>query len=191
MEFYYILSREVKYNNWILNLEHPKRRVMPEYAHLVCDRCGKVDEVAAIRSGIRADIRIRGSVDFLRSSEGLTLFSERARESLKTKQIAGLEFIAVGTSGYYVALPKRFATVNVAVSTMKFQRKCQKCSRFRETTGFPSRDSMKLPRNPRLIVAPDVFLERYYSRTFVYVVSSLVQDVFATNGLTGAIFDEV
>ena len=47
MKHYYLLSRAVKYNNWILNIETPKRHIMPEYARFVCSKCGKVDEEVA------------------------------------------------------------------------------------------------------------------------------------------------
>lgn len=192
MEHFYLLSREVKYNNWILNIETPARHVMPEYSPFVCKRCGKVDEVAAVRSGIRKDLKVRGAVDFLRSSDGLTIFSERARKRLSAIRMSGLDFTPIGVTGYYVAMPNRFIPVDVAASTMKFQRKCPQCNRFRETTGLPSLESMKLPTNPCHIVAPDVFIERQYSRTFIYIVSSRFRDLFIEQKeLSGAVFDPV
>ena len=72
MKLYNLVPTDSRYNEWLFWYQDEAGYVRPSqfYADLVCELCGKLDEVAAINRGIDPNITIRSKRDFIGTTEG-------------------------------------------------------------------------------------------------------------------------
>src|SRR5262245_6265853 len=80
--------------------------VMQQYADLVCQRCGKVDERAALARGIQASVTVKSKRPFLGSDDDFYLLDERAKKAISGILPEYIEYYRLPSSPYYVACAK-------------------------------------------------------------------------------------
>ena len=70
MKYFWLAPKDQRHNNWIIYRENRNLTLREGYRGLACAGCHKVDEEAAIQSGIDADVKIRSRSDILEPDDG-------------------------------------------------------------------------------------------------------------------------
>jgi len=189
MKYYWIFGKDERHNNWLLYRDDMERgRLLRDrYAALPCVKCGKVDEQAAVRSGLDGDIAIRSQREFVQTSDGFICVSRRVKDLCEAQRIAGWEFIPIpGDSRYWLCLPTTVVpVVDEATCGMEFHNPCTKCGRHKEAILWPGLASMKLPAEANDIVLPRVAFENGVGRKFIYLFSEPTFKMFKSAKVTG------
>jgi len=78
MRLYNLVPADSRYNDWLFWYEDAAGCVRPRrtYGDLVCPRCGKLDEPAAVARGIDAGVTIQAKRDFIEMSDGLIVVAK-------------------------------------------------------------------------------------------------------------------
>jgi hypothetical protein len=104
--------------------------VMDEYQDLVCKKCGKVDEKAALTRGIFPEVVVKSKRPFLASLDDLYLVDQRAREVLSRILPDELDYYPIPSSQYDVASPKVWLQPEETDPGFRFVRgQCKGCGR--------------------------------------------------------------
>ena len=196
LRFYWLYCKDQRHNNWILKYEDASAAIIwrDRYVHMRCGTCGKVDEYAAVRSGIDDDvtIRVRKGTDFFRSSDGLICLSRKAHDVIQDNHIRGFEFVALPDPDYFVVLPTSWIEIEIErCEELTRMGECPDCGRYCETVGCVWFQPSQLPDDPLQVVAPDVPSERVPSRSAQFVISKTVIQIFKEAKLRGTYFREV
>ena len=192
MKYYWLTPKDQKRNNWILHRETTSGvSLRSEYADLQCNKCLKVDELAAIERGIDADVSIHSRSDFLTSDDGLVAVSKRFRDSLASHNVSSVSFVSIPASGnYFIMLPNSFAPIISDNVGMEFHRECPACGRFRETCFFPVLESFAVNLDPLALNAPEVNQEKAGGRQFWFCGSNELVSVLKRQKFKGLEFTE-
>jgi hypothetical protein len=83
-----------------------KLAVRDEYEALVCKKCRKVNELAALAQGIQKEVVVRSKRPFLGSADDFNLLDERAKQAFATLFPNEIEFFPIPTGPYCVASAK-------------------------------------------------------------------------------------
>jgi len=205
-DWFWLSSRDQASNNWILN-ENSFLSLRPRYRRFCCLGCSKVDEDAALQSGLD-DIAIQSRCDIFHSSDGVLCFSERARDVFASNGIQGVAFLPLPTPNkrkHEVALPTIVSPVNREKSGFQWTDYpqepqpgldnsdvfCPLCHRPRKGTYVgPFLDSMVLPENPFCVTTPSISPETWHGKTYWILVSSVVKDILVKSRMLGIEFSE-
>jgi hypothetical protein len=109
-----------------------KSVLRPELAEIACSKCGKFDELKALRAGQYNSVRVRVKQDFV-ACESLNLVSLRLKQFLD--QIVGSAvsyFETLANPEFYIAHPIHVFLPDAASGWYEVSRKCPACGRFRE-----------------------------------------------------------
>ena len=171
------------------------RRIDPEaglvlrdrYAAAAFPRCKKLDEFAALQSGIDPAARIRTKKDVCASAEWMLCAAERFQEVVAAEGVGGLEFLPLpGSPGMAVVLPRRRVPVRRDACGMRFVgTPCAACGRHREVLHTPTLASMDLPADPMEVFMPDVLPETVDGRMACFFATDRVAEVLKKHKLTG------
>ncbi len=169
---------------------HLKHR--PEYLDLVCPVCRKFDESAAVRRYLGPDIRVKTTKDYVLSSDGLVIASERFKTLIQGKEIIGVEFQAIPKApGYFVVVPTIKAHVDIATSGRELHNQCPKCGRFEETCFTPLLRSITIPPMDGVIFGLDQPTEKGPSAMYFLFTTETVVDVLRAKEIKGVEYHEV
>jgi len=106
--------------------------VRPEYRHLCCGSCGKLDVREALRSHVPGDMRLRLKRDLASSFEGLELVSDRLGDLLRGFPGSEIEYFSFPKpTGYSIAIPRRAIVPSEGDPGFVVSRRCDECGRFR------------------------------------------------------------
>lgn len=120
---------------FVLRCDNPdgKLIIMEVYQDLVCKKCRKVDEKAALIRGIQEEVVVRSKRPFLASFDNFYLLDERSREVFSTILPDEIDYYRIPSSAYYVALPQVWMQPEPTNPGFRFEReRCNECERFRE-----------------------------------------------------------
>ena len=134
-----------RYDDWLFWYEDADGRRLPKpiYSDLVCSKCGKLDEVAAINRGLDPDIKIRSKRDYIATTDGFRVIARRAREAFIEEGIKGLRFIQLSDGNHSVLWPELRVPTDLSKAGFQFVGpKCARCGRYREACVDPARCSM-------------------------------------------------
>jgi len=152
MKWFGLSPDDQYYNNWILFREDDDDGIVmrDRYRNDACVMCGKLDEYAAVRSGIDDDVVIRAKIDshdfvcvstraqelddntdFVGTSDDFICFSTRAQELVRAEGILGLGFVPLPDQRYSIAIPTMSVEVNLDLAGMRFfEVDPKKCGRI-------------------------------------------------------------
>ena len=163
-------------------------RTRDRYADMKCPKCGKLDELSAIRRGIDDGIKLKTQRDFFPNGDWLCCVSARFQQVYKEEQFTGLDFVEVpGAHGTAVVAPLRRVKTDPARSGMKFLGSpCEICGRHRETLRFPEIAAMDLPPDePKGILMPDLLPDKSNGHMFAPVAAEGAIEILKRNKITG------
>lgn len=181
-----------RFANWILFENTKARKLRDRYKQFQCPRCKKVDELAALASGIDEDVVIKFKTDFTRSYDGLICISQRIAELFSAEGVKGASRIPIPNGDAFILFPRKLTTVkDIANSGMKATKPCTVCGRPRERKSWPAKRSLTFPARGFDIAALDPCLESYYGRQDLFVMSEVLASVLTKAKATGMILREV
>lgn len=195
MSHYLLSAHDQKYNNWLAHHEgsDSKLQIRDKYADLRCRICGKVDSLVALNRGLDPDFTIRAAAgtDYLLTTDGFVVVSERCKRLIETSGFDGVRFVGpIGDCSMYAVEPLVIANCNVAECGMEFYRLCPSCKRFRETCLAPRVASMQLPESDNTIFMPSVLIEnRIGSAMFLFASEGVTRKLRAAR-LKGLLLKE-
>jgi hypothetical protein len=106
--------------------------VNSEYNDLVCVRCRKVDERAALARRIAETIKVRSRRPFIASSDDFYLLDERAKQIFQSILPDLLDFIPIPNTKFFVTLTRNWFQPNENDPGFEFvDRRCPVCRRPR------------------------------------------------------------
>jgi len=112
--------------------EH-KLIVMEEYQDLVCPKCGKVNEKAALARGIQAGVIVKSKRPFVASADDFYLLDERGKQVFSSVVPDQIDYYRVPSSAFYVAFAKECLEPDESDPGFRFVRgRCKQCGRPRE-----------------------------------------------------------
>lgn len=188
MKLYWLVPKDQRNNNWVFFTESVDTgaSLRDEYQSLRCHECGKIDELAAILSGISTGVKIRSKSDYLITDDGLVC-TRHSLQSLLSELLPGqLQFIRLpGDENYSILLPQKMCSVDRNRAHLESHRVCSICERARETCGFPSVASLALPDNDCWIVCPEIAMENTRGRKFWFLGTQTVVEVLRREKIRG------
>lgn len=175
--------------------EAPRRpEVRTEYRDLVCRKCGRFDELAALDRGLSKGVKVPPiRRDAIPTNDGFVLVSTRAREVLLSVPGLTVRFFEIPSSNYFVIYPDRLfvAPPNARLYTPieppqpgdAFQvrgRPCRKCGRIRAMTFWLHWFDV-----PEDVVLVGAQIECRTPAWICWIASQAVVDAIKANRLTG------
>jgi hypothetical protein len=139
--YYQISSHDSRQSPFVLRVidSDGKCVVRPAYRDLVCQKCKKVDEKAALARGISGDVRVKSDRPFLLSMDDFYLVDERARAVLSSLLSGVIEFHPIPAAGYCVASATRWLVPEPSNPGLRFAGgRCRECGRAREVVWGPA-----------------------------------------------------
>jgi hypothetical protein len=107
-----------------------KLSVMDEYRPLICKKCRKVDERAALAQGISEEVVVRSKRPFLESLDDHYLLDQRARQLFTALFPDEIVCYAIPHSAFCVATPKVWLLPNESNPGVRFAGpRCPECNR--------------------------------------------------------------
>jgi hypothetical protein len=99
MRPYNLVPTDSRFDDWLFWYEDADayRRPKPINSDLVCAKCGKLDEVAAINRGVDPNITIRSKRDYIGTTDGFKVVTRRAMEAFMEDGICFLNPIGNGS----------------------------------------------------------------------------------------------
>jgi|GEM_PF-6566663 len=110
-----------------------KIEVRPQYEHLRCSTCKKLDERRALSLGLASDIRIRLKTDFFGANDQISIISTRLRDLFRDIPGSDISFFELpGAEQYCVAMPNIVYHAKPGDPAFRMARPCAQCGRWRE-----------------------------------------------------------
>ena len=187
MKYYWLAPKDQRVNNWILHREHSITGVelREQYRGLRCEKCNKLDELAALELGIDDQTRIRSRSDYLITDDGFICVSNLTRHVIETNGVHGVYFRILSDDRYAIALPIELAKTNREIAGMEFYRQCLSCGRYRETCLFPTIASIETPSSTLAVICPEIKFEGTIGRKFWYLATQDIVKIFRANKISG------
>ena len=105
------------------------------YLDLVCTRCRKLDEIAALRRGIDLDVSFKFARDIMMSSDDQVIVSARFRDMVQSVAPDEIEFYEIPSNcALSVAIPKILISPAEKDDAFNITGKCGLCGRYTEAT---------------------------------------------------------
>src|SRR4051812_12479707 len=180
MNFSYLVPSGNPLHIFLLHRHQPDRDgplvVRPRYRDLICESCGKLDEIAACQRGIDDDVAVRSRKDFVATFEWLNCVSPKFQQVVRGAGIVGLDFVPIPKSaGFAVIAPRRLVPTDLAKTQMRLiGQPCARCGRYRESCYKPALAAMELPPDERGIYMPTVRPEKGDCRMSTLVATEQV-----------------
>jgi hypothetical protein len=112
--------------------EH-KLVVMEEYQDLVCQKCGKVDEKAALVRGIRPGIVVKSKRPLIPSEDDFYLVNERGKKVFSEIVPDEIDYYRIPASDFYVASARTWLQPREGDPGVRFLGgRCNACGRAKE-----------------------------------------------------------
>ena len=187
MKLYTLVSMDSRYDDWLFWYEDAdgRRRPKPIYSDLVCSKCGKLDEVAAINRGLDRDITIRSKRDYIGTTDGFEVVTRRAMEAFMEDGIKGLRFIQLSDGNHSVLWPEVRVSTDLSKAGFQFGPKCPRCGRYREACVGPLSQSLTIPEDPMVVFASEVWNEDWVGRVLWLFAQEPAANALKRRRLTG------
>ena len=187
VKYYLPVPKDRRDFTWVLYRFQERLELRERYLPFRCPECRKVDEIAAIHSGVDADVRVKARADYCLSSDGLILFSERLLQLCQTQGIGGFEPIALpGDPRYVIAFPTCLIKTDAARAGIELHgRVCSMCGRPHETTFLPTLTSLTLPSDPLTLFMSEIWSEKGSDRMCWFHASEKVVGIFKKEKVSG------
>jgi hypothetical protein len=159
---YNLIPDDSPVNNWLFWYEDDAGYVRPRqlYADLVCGACGKLDEIAAFARGIGPEVSIRSRRDFIELSDGMIAATKKVKDVFEQNHISGLRFVELPGGSTWALWPDTFVSVDMALAGFQFvEPKCGVCGRYQEVCVGPLSQGLRIPDNPLVVFASEVWNE--------------------------------
>lgn len=189
----WFFAEDNRANNWLFFTEKKgdARRLRERYLPLVCQQCGKFDEIKAVREGIDDDVVIRSRFDYVCSSDEIICVSVAFKELIEELGNPDCEFIPLpGDSRYFVCLVKTIAPCEDDIPEMTLGDQCPQCGRYKFTAGGPPLSRLNLPESRFLLCLPDFPNETLYFRRWLYLGAAEFVQAVKKRRLKGIAFFE-
>jgi hypothetical protein len=188
MSWYWLLCDSVVADhNWVLRDASGRVRLRERYEKFQCPSCKKVDELAALRSGIDADVQMRARFDMFATCEDMICVNQKVVSLFKTHKLTGVRFIPLPGDAYFLMYPTRLLEVtDISSSGMRLFKPCKLCKRPRELKCFPACGSLTLPTRSSQIGMLWPALETITGRSFFFVVSERVREIIQKEAVRGS-----
>lgn len=193
--FWLLCDRDPSFANWVLYERDPDKplTLRSRYRRFQCSKCKKVDELAAIKSGLDNNVVIRSRKDITRAYDDWIVVNQKAKAVLDSLAVTGVALLPLPDGKRYILLPKlRVQVVDMSSpSAMRvYGPECPACGRARERKGCPALKRLKLPKRGfdiRLLWPP---LEHYRGHHQMFLVGRPIVDAIRKQGLKGPTFRE-
>ena len=188
MRLYRLVPMDSRFNAWLFWYEDNDDHIRPRrvYSDLVCAKCGKLDEVAAINRGLDPDIKIRSKRDYIGTTDGFELVTRRAREAFGEEGIKGLRFIQLSDGNHSVLWPELRVPTDLSTAGFQFVGpKCARCGRYREACVGPFSQSLTIPDDPMVVFASEVWNENRRGRVLWLFAQEPAANALKRMRLTG------
>ncbi|RPI62507.1 MAG: hypothetical protein EHM48_03975 [Planctomycetaceae bacterium] len=163
--------------------------LLPQYEEFRCPKCGKFDQISALRTGISPTVKVKARTDVVCTAEDWTVVSARFRNIVEKHKIQGVEFVPIPSSPeFFVYIPTILVPIDekrCKARGMEFEKKCKQCGRFLTTTGWPDRKSMQVPEGELVMFTPNGACECPGGQVCMIYTTETVQKIFESNGITG------
>jgi hypothetical protein len=177
-----------RFNEWLFWYEDADgyRRPKQVYSDLVCAKCGKLDEVAAINRGIDPNITIRSKRDFIGTTDGFKVVTRRAMEAFGEDGIKGLRFIQLSDGNHSVLWPEVRVPTDLSKAGFEFEGpRCARCGRYRGAYVGPFSASLTVPDDPMMVFASEIWNEDWVGRVLWLFAQEPVAKALRLRRLTG------
>jgi hypothetical protein len=107
--------------------------VTEEYQDLLCPKCGKVNEKAALVRGIQGGVVVKSKRPFLASADDFYLLDERGKQVFSSVVPDQIDYYRIPSSTFYVAFAKECLEPDENDPGFRFVRgRCRQCGRAGE-----------------------------------------------------------
>jgi hypothetical protein len=179
MKYYWLIADpEASFANWILWRHRDKtgKTLRPRYAKFQCPSCKKLDELAAVKSGIDEDVVIKGRNDITRTFDHFLVVKEKVVRVFEALSVEGIRWQPLPGGKFNLVLPRRLIHVRDEEAVYRTYRPCKRCGRPRDRKGIPVLRQLALPKKPfdAGMLWPEA--ESHYGRSFRFIISETIFD---------------
>jgi hypothetical protein len=171
---YVIYPRDSAHEPFVLRrMGERKLVVMEEYQDLVCQKCGKVNEQAALARGIQGEVVVKSKRPFLGSADEFYLLNERGKQTFSGILPDQIDYYRIPGSAFYVACARIRLEPEESDPGFQFIRaRCKQCGRPGEVIWGKGR-----PRIGGIKPMLSVNLESVQGARQIWLVSAEVANV--------------
>lgn len=149
------------------DVKQGKLCALQAYEDLVCPKCKKIDEKAALERGVQANVTVKSRRAFLGSADDFYIVNESSKAALLSLFAEEIDFFPIRSSLHFVASAKTWVQPNPLDPGFRFGRdQCSKCGRYREVVW--GKVPPQLPSSSRFVA---VNLESIQGAREVWLVS--------------------
>lgn len=188
MDYFWLSTRGCSFDCLLLfDSRKDNLTLFSRYSQFVCPECNKVDELAAIRTGLDPSVRVRSRFDLTETGDGFFCVSDKLANLIKSHHLSGVKTMPIPGGRFHALIPTRFLNVNVAQSGMRIVNKkvCSLCKRPRESVGLPSARAIAWPKRTFEFGHPWPTLESRISRHFFFIIGGKTAKLFERSGIFG------
>ena len=159
---YELAPMDSRKSHWLFFHDDSNGRlvVRPEYRALACPGCGKISEERALREGVSSEFRVNSNKDWLGTSEGWIVVSERFCDLVHAHDIKGAAFYPIPSEpGHFVFQCVDLVETDEEKAGFESKNKCSMCDRHAEKLVGPLQDGMKVPPSQRTFFASEIMNE--------------------------------
>jgi hypothetical protein len=192
-KYFWLCPKDIRDVFWLINRSYMEkgRRPFERYAGITCPVCRKIDEARALEIGIDPSVRVRSRADWIETGDGFLLLSRRAQGVFDASGVHGVTYRELpGESTHVLVLPDH---VDACSETFKMicRLRCTRCGRYKSAVGLPKLSEITLPEDPLQVVCPDVQLESFIGRSWVFMVSDQIAAIVKSHKLKAFALDRV
>ncbi len=168
--------------------------VRDEYQKLMCPKCGRIDELKALRRGVSTSVQLpKNAPDIFTSDDWLHVVSTRAKDTLDGVRGVKMKCFPIPDSDHWVLWPSKLfyapgksdfrpaGGIPVDSPAIKIRKPpCKTCGRLREVT-WTSDDFIV----PSPITLAGVYLDRARVVSIGVVISATVKQTLESAKITG------
>jgi hypothetical protein len=177
MKYFDLVTKTTRDFIWIFfeQIGEEPLRLRPRYKALQCRTCGKFDEAKALGLGFDPNLRVHSKQACFISADGVFCVTEEFRSILRNEGIGGANFIEVPGTSYWVMVPTELVETDVIKAGFKFEPpQCPSCARYRGVYRRPWTGAMRVPEDPWLLFASEVWNEDERVRITWFIASETV-----------------
>lgn len=182
---YRLASSDINSQNFAFHEFYEKKiNVKDKFKDLVCDTCGKIDEIQALSREIQVDIKSNN--DFICLDDGVIVVSAKFIRIVEDNKIKGVNFKSIDRGGkYYTLIADVFASVDLSLAGFVVEEGiCSKCDRPYEAVIGPLAKSISSPSG-KYIFCTEYMQENSLGRVFWFFVNEEVKEILCKEKLIG------